>query len=224
VAPGATPAAPVGLQVRNPGDLYLYSNNNLQAVKIKGSDLKAWLETAAKQFGNIDPTSAAEQDLVPDLRHDLQLRRLLCREQRPARPDRRHEGGWQPHRQPDVPGQAGGGHGRLHRRDQRLPRRRRRQLPGHRWQKTIIKSPDANQAGGQQLPPATGQDHRQGDPRPEQRQRPQLELRQGRHQGSGDPSLHARQRSPWQVLPGSASVTAEGALDASGFAKYAIDL
>ena len=41
----ATPAAPVGLQVRNPGDLYLYSNNNLQAVKIKGSDLKAWLET-----------------------------------------------------------------------------------------------------------------------------------------------------------------------------------
>jgi 2',3'-cyclic-nucleotide 2'-phosphodiesterase/3'-nucleotidase len=65
VAPGASAAAPVGLQVRNPGDLYLYSNNNLQAVKIKGSDLKAWLETAAKQFGQIDPNSAAEQDLVP---------------------------------------------------------------------------------------------------------------------------------------------------------------
>ena len=65
VAPGATPAAPIGLQVRNPGDLYLYSNNNLQAVKIKGSDLKVWLETAARQFGQIDPTVTSEQDLVP---------------------------------------------------------------------------------------------------------------------------------------------------------------
>lgn len=65
VAPGASASAPVGLQVRNPGDLYLYSNNNLQAVKIKGADLKAWLETAARQFGQIDPNSTAEQDLVP---------------------------------------------------------------------------------------------------------------------------------------------------------------
>src|SRR5471030_2473705 len=65
VAPGATPAAPIGLQVRNPGDLYLYSNNNLQAVKIKGSDLKVWLETAARQFGQIDPSLTSEQDLVP---------------------------------------------------------------------------------------------------------------------------------------------------------------
>ena len=65
VAPGASSAAPVGLQVRNPGDLYLYSNNNLQAVKIKGSDLKNWLEAAARQFGQIDPAKTAEQDLVP---------------------------------------------------------------------------------------------------------------------------------------------------------------
>ncbi|MES2077323.1 MAG: bifunctional 2',3'-cyclic-nucleotide 2'-phosphodiesterase/3'-nucleotidase [Pseudomonadota bacterium] len=65
VAPGASTAAPVGLQVRNPGDLYLYGNNNLQAVKIKGVDLKAWLETAAKQFGQIDPAKTTEQDLVP---------------------------------------------------------------------------------------------------------------------------------------------------------------
>ena len=65
VAAGASAAAPIGLQVRNPGDLYLYSNNNLQAVKIKGVDLKAWLETAAKQFGQIDPAKTAEQDLVP---------------------------------------------------------------------------------------------------------------------------------------------------------------
>ena len=66
VAPGATPAATVGLQVGNPGDLYLYSNNNLQAVKIKGSDLKAWLETSARQFGAIDPARTTEQDLVPN--------------------------------------------------------------------------------------------------------------------------------------------------------------
>lgn len=65
VAPGASAAAPVGLQVRNPGDLYLYSNNNLQAVKIKGADLKAWLETAAKQYAQIDPAKSTEQDLVP---------------------------------------------------------------------------------------------------------------------------------------------------------------
>lgn len=65
VAPGATAAAPFALQVRNPGDLYLYSNNNLQAVKIKGSDLKNWLEKSASQFGQINPALATEQDLVP---------------------------------------------------------------------------------------------------------------------------------------------------------------
>ena len=65
VAPGASSSALIGLQVRNPGDLYLYGNNNLQAVKIKGSDLKNWLETSAKQFAQIDPAKTAEQDLVP---------------------------------------------------------------------------------------------------------------------------------------------------------------
>ena len=65
VAPGATTGAPVPLQVRNPGDLYLYSNNNIQAVKIKGADLKNWLETSANQFAKIDPAKTTEQDLVP---------------------------------------------------------------------------------------------------------------------------------------------------------------
>ncbi len=65
VAPTASATAPVALQVRNPGDLYLYGNNNIQAVKIKGADLKAWLETSARQFGQIDPASTATQDLVP---------------------------------------------------------------------------------------------------------------------------------------------------------------
>ena len=45
--------------------MYLYGNNNLQAVKIKGSDLKNWLETSAKQFAQINPTNTVEQDLVP---------------------------------------------------------------------------------------------------------------------------------------------------------------
>ena len=65
VAPAATPISTVALQVRNPGDLYVFSNNNLQAVKIKGSDVKAWLEVVAKQFAQIDPTKTTEQDLVP---------------------------------------------------------------------------------------------------------------------------------------------------------------
>jgi len=65
VAPGASALAPVGLQVRHPGDLYLYGNNNLQAVKIKGSDLKQWLKTSAKQFAKIDKSLTTEQDLVP---------------------------------------------------------------------------------------------------------------------------------------------------------------
>jgi 2',3'-cyclic-nucleotide 2'-phosphodiesterase/3'-nucleotidase len=65
VAPNATTTTPIELQVRNPGDLYTFSNNNLQAVKIKGSDLKNWLETAAKQFAKIDPSLTTEQDLIP---------------------------------------------------------------------------------------------------------------------------------------------------------------
>lgn len=65
VAPSASATSTVALQVRNPGDLYLYGNNNIQAVKIKGADLKAWLETSALQFAQIDPTRTASQDLVP---------------------------------------------------------------------------------------------------------------------------------------------------------------
>ncbi len=65
VAPSASASSPVGLQVRNPGDLYVFGNNNIQAVKIKGFDLKAWLEKSAKQFTQIDPAKADVQDLVP---------------------------------------------------------------------------------------------------------------------------------------------------------------
>lgn len=47
----------------NAADLYLYSNT-VYAVKVKGSDLKNWLETAAKRFNQIDPASTAQQELV----------------------------------------------------------------------------------------------------------------------------------------------------------------
>ena len=65
VAVDASAAAPAGLQVRSPGDLYLYSNNTIHALRIKGSDLKNWLETSARQFAQIDPARTTEQDLVP---------------------------------------------------------------------------------------------------------------------------------------------------------------
>ena len=50
------------LQVRSAGDLYVF-DNTIQAVKLKGSDLRVWLETAAKQFKQIDPTQTAAQSL-----------------------------------------------------------------------------------------------------------------------------------------------------------------
>ncbi|MBC3861751.1 bifunctional 2',3'-cyclic-nucleotide 2'-phosphodiesterase/3'-nucleotidase [Undibacterium jejuense] len=67
VAPKASSAAPVTLQVRDPGNLYLYGNNTVQAVKIKGSDLKKWLETTASQFTQINPSSTADQNLLTEV-------------------------------------------------------------------------------------------------------------------------------------------------------------
>ena len=64
-AKGASPAHPYHLQVRNPGDLYLYGNNDLHAVKISGADLKNWLEKSAQQFAQINPALSTDQDLVP---------------------------------------------------------------------------------------------------------------------------------------------------------------
>jgi 2',3'-cyclic-nucleotide 2'-phosphodiesterase/3'-nucleotidase len=51
------------LAIFNAADLYLYANT-IQAVVVTGADLKAWLETAAKRFNQIDPTLTAEQALV----------------------------------------------------------------------------------------------------------------------------------------------------------------
>lgn len=49
--------------INNAADLYLYPNT-VYAVKIKGSDIKSWLETAAKRFNQIDPNKATAQNLI----------------------------------------------------------------------------------------------------------------------------------------------------------------
>ncbi len=52
-----------GLTIRSAGDLYLY-DNTLKAVKLKGSDVKEWIEMSAGKFNTIDPDKAGEQELL----------------------------------------------------------------------------------------------------------------------------------------------------------------
>jgi len=222
VAPGATPGAPVGLQVRNPGDIYLYSNNNLQAVKIKGSDLRNWLETSAKQFAQIDPASTAEQDLVPSYgtiynydvfyaeNNALQYQIDVTKPVGSRIVNLTYQG--KPVADTDDfivatnDYRAGGGGN----------------FPGIDGSKTIIKSPDANQAVVSnylaKLGAATGKVTLAGN-------------------GSAKSWSFVKTATAGPVVLRSApghlalakaaginAVTAEGGLDASGFAKYAIDL
>ncbi|KMZ12209.1 2',3'-cyclic-nucleotide 2'-phosphodiesterase [Candidatus Burkholderia humilis] len=49
--------------INNAADLYLYPNT-VNAVKVTGADLKAWLETAAQRFNRIDPAKTSAQELV----------------------------------------------------------------------------------------------------------------------------------------------------------------
>ncbi|MFY4776245.1 bifunctional 2',3'-cyclic-nucleotide 2'-phosphodiesterase/3'-nucleotidase [Metabacillus sp. RGM 3146] len=51
------------LAIKNIGDLYLY-DNTLQVVKLKGSDVKNWLEMSAGAFNQIDPAKSEEQSLL----------------------------------------------------------------------------------------------------------------------------------------------------------------
>ncbi|UCF24008.1 MAG: bifunctional 2',3'-cyclic-nucleotide 2'-phosphodiesterase/3'-nucleotidase [Ralstonia sp.] len=51
------------LAINNAADLYLYPNT-IYSVKVSGADIKNWLETAAKRFNTIDPTSATVQKLI----------------------------------------------------------------------------------------------------------------------------------------------------------------
>lgn len=222
VAPGATPAAPFGLQVRNPGDLYLYSNNNLQAVKIKGSDLKNWLETAAKQFARIDPAATAEQDLVPSYgtiynydvfyaeNNALQYQIDVTKPAGSRIVNLTYQG--KPVAETDDfivatnDYRAGGGGN----------------FPGIDGSKTIIKSPDANQAVVsnylQKIGAATGKVTLAANGG----------ARSWRFVKTATAGPVILRSAPGHLAlaqaAGLASVTAEGGLDASGFAKYAIDL
>lgn len=51
------------LAINNAADLYLYPNT-VYAVKVNGSDIKNWLEAAAKRFNQIDPAKTGEQQLI----------------------------------------------------------------------------------------------------------------------------------------------------------------
>ncbi|RXT08972.1 bifunctional 2',3'-cyclic-nucleotide 2'-phosphodiesterase/3'-nucleotidase [Ammoniphilus sp. CFH 90114] len=52
------------ITIKNIADLYLYDNNVVTAIKVKGSDIKEWLEWSAGQFNQIDPNSTEEQNLI----------------------------------------------------------------------------------------------------------------------------------------------------------------
>ncbi|MFX3675041.1 MAG: bifunctional 2',3'-cyclic-nucleotide 2'-phosphodiesterase/3'-nucleotidase [Paenisporosarcina sp.] len=51
------------IAIKNVSDLYLYPNT-VATVKIKGADVKEWLEMSAGQFNQINATNTAEQALV----------------------------------------------------------------------------------------------------------------------------------------------------------------
>ncbi|WP_454763014.1 bifunctional 2',3'-cyclic-nucleotide 2'-phosphodiesterase/3'-nucleotidase [Cupriavidus campinensis] len=51
------------LAINNAADLYLYPNT-VYAVKVNGDEVKAWLETAAKRFNQINPALATDQPLI----------------------------------------------------------------------------------------------------------------------------------------------------------------
>lgn len=51
------------LTFRNAADLYLYPNT-LVALKVKGKEVKEWLECSAGQFNQIDPNSTQPQSLI----------------------------------------------------------------------------------------------------------------------------------------------------------------
>jgi 2',3'-cyclic-nucleotide 2'-phosphodiesterase / 3'-nucleotidase len=218
VAPTATATAVVGLQVRNPGDLYLFSNNNIQAVKIKGADLKAWLEKSAAQFALIDPAKTTEQDLVPSYSTIFNFDVIYAENNALTY-------------QIDVTKAVGArianlqynGAAVLDTADFIVATNDYRAsggglFPGIDGSKTIIKSPDANQAVVSSYLKKIGNVTRVAN-------------------GSGKSWSFVRTTTAGPVIlrskPGKlavanannlAVVTAEGTVDASGFAKYSIDL
>ena len=58
-----TDVMPGPITLRSAADLYFYPNT-LNAVKVTGSGLKAWLEKSAERFNQIDPNKTGEQELI----------------------------------------------------------------------------------------------------------------------------------------------------------------
>ena len=58
-----TDVAQGNVAINNAADLYLYPNT-VYAVRVQGSDIKNWLETAATRFNQIDVTKTTDQLLV----------------------------------------------------------------------------------------------------------------------------------------------------------------
>ncbi len=84
-----TDVAQGNVAINNAADLYLYPNT-IYAVKVQGSDIKNWLETAAKRFNQIDPNLKTAQALVssypgynfdmfssPDIRYEIDVTQPL---------------------------------------------------------------------------------------------------------------------------------------------------
>lgn len=58
-----TDVAAGNVAINNAADLYLYPNT-IYAVKVTGSDIKNWLETAAQRFNKINPALTTSQELI----------------------------------------------------------------------------------------------------------------------------------------------------------------
>ncbi len=58
-----TDVATGNVAINNAADLYLFPNT-VYAVKVTGSDIRAWLETAAKRFNKINPALTTRQELI----------------------------------------------------------------------------------------------------------------------------------------------------------------
>ena len=58
-----TDVAAGNVAINNAADLYLYPNT-IYAVKVTGSDIKNWLETAAQRFNKINPALSTSQELI----------------------------------------------------------------------------------------------------------------------------------------------------------------
>ena len=84
-----TDVASGNVAINNAADLYLYPNT-VYALRVQGSDIKNWLETAAKRFNQIDPNLTTDQALIstfpgynfdmftnPDLKYEIDVTQPL---------------------------------------------------------------------------------------------------------------------------------------------------